>query len=130
MIGLLSISIFSLLVFMAGTAGAETSWSCSYKASDGTLQPPAVFLETKTEFVGPPDDYSAYRMHYSILEDSDDGLIAIAHSSGSPEPGKPPEMILNVIILNKRTGEFRMSGTLLRSMYEDRYEGHCVKLAM
>jgi hypothetical protein len=109
-------------------AFAGTTWTCISKPVDAdvpSITDTFVEVDAKTLNVG-INDISGQPTLYEIVENTGEGIIAVAHSSGSPEAGKPVEMLLSMVLLNRKTGELRMYGMLLRTAYVDTYRGQCV----
>ena len=114
-------SIFAL------PAAAQPVWICTYQPQDkGVDAVTNKFVETSAKVLSAyTDDYTGKPALYDIVENSDDGLIAVSHYSRSSGSGKGVEMGLSTIFLNKRTGDFRQYGYLVRTRFEDRYDGKC-----
>jgi hypothetical protein len=115
-------SVISIYSF----AGARTNWDCRCKpegVGDEFLSQNRL-VEADRELHLFNDEYTAKPTIYRIMENSRDGLIAVRHAGASTTP-RVVGLSINIILLNKSSGHFRMFGYLASSSFEDAYVGNC-----
>lgn len=123
--------IFVSSVF-ALPAMALPVWICTYQPDDKGIDPVTnKFVETNEKVLSAyTDDYTGKPVLYDIVENSGSGFIAVFHYSNPSPAHKVNSMGLTTILLDKKTGDFRQYGYLVRTKFEDRYSGHCVLEAL
>lgn len=113
-----SLAIIGCVLFTSCTNG-QPSWECIYHPSaDESHGFTEQFILVDRKTLAAYDDYSGGAIEYRIVEKSSEELIAIHHKS-KPSPR------LEVIIINIRTGGFRMHGLVARNLYDEHYVGRC-----
>lgn len=123
--------LFSIIVAIGSvvtlSASAKPVWLCAYKPKGQEIN--AVtheFVETSSKLLSAYDeDLTGKPNLFEIIENSVDGLIAISHRSELSTPNTTSSMRLVVIIINKKTGEFKQTGYIVPNNYEETYVGKC-----
>ena len=106
-------------LFFYSLANGQSTWECTHhptNAPNHRVTEQFVLMDGKTLITH--DDYSGDAIEFQIMEKSPEELIAIHHNS-APSPR------LEVIIINNRTGGFRMHEFVARNLYEEHYVGNC-----
>ncbi|MFL5236713.1 MAG: hypothetical protein ACJ8EL_03780 [Rhizomicrobium sp.] len=117
--------LVAFAIFVSSPTYAKSNWICLYHPA-GQGGAPALrgtlLDDGSGKLSGFTDDYTGKRPQYEVIESSDEGMIAILHSS---ERRRPSPLLLSIILLDKKTGDLRMIGTRTPGLYEDVWQGQC-----
>jgi hypothetical protein len=105
------------------------NWECTYQQVNDHHLITGQYTDRDGRVLdGPINDYSGKRPRYEIVEDTEDGLIAIQHFSNMGASGHQSEMGLLSVILNKKNGRFKLLGARLHDPMIDEFVGRCTQI--
>lgn len=93
-------------------AGPVEKWNCSGGGMSGS------WGILGHDLVAPPSDISGIRVHYPIVKDNDDALIAMSEIH-------PEDRQFEMVIIDKKSLHIKFLGILLASDYQDKDSGIC-----
>jgi hypothetical protein len=93
-------------------------WECDMKPGESRAPGPDSYEEIGNVLIASRGDMDPRRARYTIMQESKDGLIAEISTTS------PTSMGLDVILLNKKTGQFR-SAFIFTNGWMESHEGKC-----
>lgn len=120
---------FVSLWFYGGSAFArdEEHWLCRYESTyEDKVSFSAEYQTAGKKLLGSYDELSGRRLEYQIVQNNSYGLIAIRpYSNNSNGSLTSANMGVTVIVMQKHSGIFKVSGILVGAKEEDTYYGTC-----
>jgi hypothetical protein len=115
-----------LLVFEMSSAFAAQQWNCKYHWVDsgggnGPDISDTLIEESATTLSGFLDDLSGTREQYTIIQNSQVGLIAVL------PPRTKDSLQLQAILLDKKSGAMKLVATMAGGTYMDINMGKCIR---